>query len=107
MANKPTPKEIAEVVAALYLLHWRICESPNDIDQWPWITPAIIELGYPDPLDIIFDNEAEPHVVWPEDFIYEYWAEDELETSPGPDDNFFTYIEGVKDQYESLKSRML
>lgn len=65
--------------ADLYLEHWQLSEKPNnpndkkyigddearkDWDRQKEITKELKDLGYPNPNDIVYDNDSVPFVKW-------------------------------------------
>ena len=90
------PISRAKIVARCYLKHWQLSEGEEylykransnkdiseEVDQVKKILKqTIIDLGYPSPDDVVYDNESVPCISWPEDFdCDEFYADllDEL-----------------------------
>lgn len=52
--------------AKLYLEYWQAGEAglPNQLQEEARLRSLIMDLGYPDPEKIVFDNEAMPWIKW-------------------------------------------
>ena len=79
---KTKNQKLSEQLAILYLEHWQLGESQESVHEESGMTQEqiakkITDLNYPDPNDIIYDNESIPFIHWPEqDFDCEKFYED-------------------------------
>jgi hypothetical protein len=78
MKRSITDKQAAE----LYLEHWQIIEGgQDDPERVKEISQELVDAGYPDPEDIVFDNEAEPLIEWTNPkFNWAKWIEKNSQT---------------------------
>lgn len=80
--GKLTNLQKDQKAADLYLEHWQLCEKPNspndknyvgdeevirDMYRQDEIVKELKTLGFPNPNDIVYDNEAVPYVHWKSD----------------------------------------
>lgn len=62
--------------AFCYLLYYNLEEAdalPHQSELMEAVDETLIEGQWPGAADIVFDNDGEPIIEWPDDFDYEIW----------------------------------